>query len=125
MKVVFKFLGMLLGATLVAIPQATLSFSETHPTSSPADYSTGCHGRGNESHPTTPSHSRQPHPSNYSCCLTGHNAAIVQVFPHPELLTLVAKSQPDCLIFTVCRFENSQTATLFSPHLLRRSPLRI
>ncbi len=82
-----KFLGLLIIAAVMATPSATSVFAEANHSLPPAPSSDNlgsCHAHHGtaapssevplSSLPNVPS----PHPSNYHCCLTGHNAAVLK-----------------------------------------------
>ena len=84
-----KILGLLLSVALFMATLATGAWAEVDHASASSkgrgEVPAGCHGHGGTALPV--SHlpdSRRPHspaPVNYQCCLTGHDAAVVQT-PH-------------------------------------------
>jgi hypothetical protein len=76
MKIWSKILGLLLIAALVTTPLATRALAEPDHASAlppaPVEHPPTCHTRGGNPVP------RSPLPANYKCCLTGHDAAVVQ-----------------------------------------------
>jgi|SRR5580658_459626 hypothetical protein len=85
MKCVSKLFGLLLIAAVAIAPLATNALAEPDnaaaPLTSPAERSAGCHMHGGDS--PLP-HSPRPVPANYQCCLTGHDAAAVQISYSPQ-----------------------------------------
>ena len=83
-----KILGLLLSAALVMATLATSARAEVDHASASSkaggEVPAGCHGHGgtalSDSHlpDSRLPHSPLPAPVNYQCCLTGHDAAVVQ-----------------------------------------------
>lgn len=78
-----KILGLLLSVALVLATLATGAWAEGDHASAPpkgrGEVSAGCHGHGGAALPDSRlPHSPLPAPVNYQCCLTGHDAAVVQ-----------------------------------------------
>ena len=75
MKIWSKILGLLLIAALVTTPLATRALAEPDHASAlppaPVEHPPTCHTHGGNPH--------SPLPTNFKCCLTGHDAAAVQV----------------------------------------------
>jgi hypothetical protein len=80
-----KILGLLLSAALVMASLATGAWADINHANTAAS-STGrseapaaCHAHGGMALPDSQlPHSHLPAPANYQCCLTGHDAAVVQ-----------------------------------------------
>jgi hypothetical protein len=76
MKIGSKILGLLLIAALVAAPLATRAWAEpdhaSAPPEAPIERPSTCHTHGGSPGP------HSPLPASYKCCLTGHDAAVVQ-----------------------------------------------
>jgi hypothetical protein len=81
MKCGSKILGFLLVAAVMSAPLTTGVLAEAdNAVTLPAgvgERPAACHMRGGQTLPDSPLHPR-PTPANYTCCLTGHNAAVVQ-----------------------------------------------
>jgi len=81
-----EILGLLL---IAAVVTATGAVAETDHASSPlmapAQPAAGCHGHVGETLPDSHlPHSRRPAPVSYQCCLTGHEAAVVEASYSPQ-----------------------------------------
>ncbi len=76
-----KILPLLLIATLVTAPLAPRALAEPDhasvPLAAPAEHPPACHTHGDNPIP------HSPPPANYTCCLTGHDAAAVRA-PHSQ-----------------------------------------
>jgi hypothetical protein len=82
MKVGAKILGLLLIVALgtAALPTGAFAVADHSSASSAAlgQRPAGCHAHGGKSLPLS-SLPHSPLPASYKCCLTGHDAAVVQV----------------------------------------------
>jgi len=105
-----KILGVMLIAAIVVAPLATAVAEANNAASrvAPVERSAACHMHdGNTlpvSHHPSPPHSPRPVPTNYQCCLTGHNTAVVQstYTPQPSAestrVTLLEPSMTECFL---------------------------
>jgi hypothetical protein len=79
-----KILGLLLSVALFMATLATGAWAEVDHASASSkgrgEVPAGCHGHGGTALP----HSPLPAPVNYQCCLTGHDAAVVQASPFAQ-----------------------------------------
>ena len=104
-----KILGVMLIAAMVITPLATALAEADNAASpvAPVERAAACPMHdGNTlpvSHHPSPPRSPRPVPTNYQCCLTGHNAAVVQstYAPQPSAagtrVTLLQPSMTECL----------------------------
>jgi hypothetical protein len=81
-----EILGLLLIAAVVMATGAVAEADHASPPwAAPAHRPAGCHGHGGETLPDSHlPHSRRPAPVSYQCCLTGHEAAVVQASYSPQ-----------------------------------------
>jgi hypothetical protein len=141
-----KVLRLLLIAALAIMPAPTgaLAFSQVTSSSAPdmpdrGNSLAGCHGQvGAASHSSVTDsplpdsqlrHSRFPHqpaPTNYQCCLTGHDVAVVQACqswqPSNQSKRLTSDREPSLAESTWLELE---PATVLSANSSLRTPLRI
>jgi len=126
-----KILGLLLIAAFVVAPLATGALAESDHASSPlampAQRPAACHVHGGETHLDSHLlHSRRPAPVSYQCCLTGHQAAVVQASysPQPSFQSShsirLIESAP-----TACCLEGLEVLMVLSADPPGTTPLRI
>jgi hypothetical protein len=89
MKCGREILGLLLIAALAMATLATGALAEvdhaSSPLATPAQPIAGCHAHGGTTLPDSRhSHSPRPTPVSYQCCLTGHDAAVLQTSHSPQ-----------------------------------------
>jgi len=89
MKYAPKILGLLLIAAVVIATLATGALAETDHASAPlaglSDRPAACHMHGDNTLPDSQlPHPSRPAPASYQCCLTGHDAAVVQTSFSPQ-----------------------------------------
>jgi len=103
-----EVLGLLLIAALVTT-MATAAVAEADhasaPLAAPAEHPAGCHAPGGNTLPDSQlPHSPRPAPVSYQCCLTGHDAAVVQAshFPQPSAQCAHAARQIESALTAHC-----------------------
>jgi len=114
MKIASKVLGLVMVMAIVTAPLATGAIADDHRQTTSAqatsakrmagldDHRGGCHAhsRGTFPHVPTPDSPSQdsPVPGSYQCCLTGHDAAVVQAplptQPSDQSAAATLKSEP-------------------------------
>jgi hypothetical protein len=142
-----KVLGLLTVMALITAPLATGAIAAGHSQATSAratsaqvssakrtagldERAGGCHAhsRGTFPHPTTPPSPSQdsPVPGSHQCCLTGHDAAVVQAPPSAEppdqSAAVTLKSEPPP---RECAFPGLEISAVPSAGPPLRTPLRI
>jgi len=89
MKYAPKILGLLLIIAVVIAPSATGALAEAGHAAAPlaglSDRPAACHMHADNTLPDSQlPHPPRPAPASYQCCLTGHNAAVVQTSFSPQ-----------------------------------------
>jgi hypothetical protein len=111
-----KIVGLMLIAALSVATFVTGAWAEADHASKPlvglGERAAGCHGHDGEALPRSPlSPSRLPMPMSYQCCLTGHDAAVVQAYhfaqPPSEVSRLTLQIKPAPTAPTMCELEVS------------------
>ncbi|MGB8784606.1 MAG: hypothetical protein WCD02_15905 [Terriglobales bacterium] len=122
-----KILAVMLIAAIAVAPLAMASAKADAP--SPIEHPASCHMHdGNTrlvSHHPSPPHSPRPVPTNYQCCLTGHNTAVVQSTYGPRPCagsTRVTQLEPS---MTECFSTREEVSIVLHANPPGSAPLRI
>lgn len=93
----------------------------------PGERPAGCHGHGRQGLPGSRlPQSPPPAPASYQCCLTGHDAAVVQAsFYTPPSQHWTQTTLQIMPALTKCSFNGSKASRVFSADPPRIAPLRI
>ena len=142
MEIASKVLGFLLAMALVTAPLASgaIAADHTQPRSAQASSAKrmaglderreGCHAHGSRTFPHAPTphppSGGSPVPGSYQCCLTGHDAAVVQASlstqPSDQSVAVALKSEPPLRECALLALEISAALSAGPP---LRTPLRI
>lgn len=92
----------------------------------PSERAAGCHAHSGTSSSVRPTHSLPPTPVSHQCCLTGHDAAVVQVShyttPCHQVTRVTLLIAP---ALTECSFNGSEVSMVLAPDPPGITPLRI
>jgi hypothetical protein len=138
MKFAREILGLLLIAALVMATVTGAQAEADHALASPdraspdrrlaapAERLAGCHAHGGTSPSVPPAQSSPPVPVSHQCCLTGHNAAVVQASfhtpPSPQWTKATLQIAP---ALTGSPLERLEVSMVLSTHPPGMTPLRI
>jgi len=135
MKVGPRILGFLLIAALPMAASADVRAeadlapaSSARPVAAPApsERPVGCHAHGGTSRSVPPTHSLPPTPVSHQCCLTGHDAAVVQVSDYtPPWHQVTRVTLHFASALTECSFNGSEEFMVLGPDPPGIPPLRI
>ncbi len=134
MQFVFKILSLLQVAVLLTSTSATSVWADAERVSAQstgvagvAERSAGCHAHGGQSLPDSQlPHSPSPMPVSYQCCLTGHDAAVVQASDSPQLSVEYASVHPQIEPALTANFLSAlEVSTALAADPPSTTPLRI